>query len=262
MAELRNFAKERLQQGQLAVGLGIRQARTVEIGRVLATCGYHWAFLDMEHSALTLDTAAQLAVACQDAGVTPIVRVPGYEHYHATHMLDAGVMGVVFPHVDSAEQAERLVSQCKYPPQGHRSVAGGIAQLDFRAVPLAEATAIVNKETLIVVMVESPAGVRNAEAIAAVPGVDVVLIGTNDLCMELGIPGQLGHAEIKAAYRAVIEACRKHGKHPGLGGVYDETLTREYIRMGMRFIIAGSDLSMLMQAAAYRARFLAGLALE
>jgi 2-keto-3-deoxy-L-rhamnonate aldolase RhmA len=256
MIPLRNLARERLQAGQLAIGLNVRQARTAEIGRVLATCGYHWAFIDMEHSALTLDTAAQLAVACQDAGVTPIVRVPGYEHYHATHMLDAGAMGVIFPHVETAEQAGRLVRQCKYPPQGHRSVAGAMAQLNFRAIPLGEATAIVNQELLIVVMVESLAGIRNAGAIAAVPGVDVILIGTNDLCMEMGIPGQLGHADIKAAYRTVIEACRQHGKYPGLGGVYDEPLAREYIQMGARFVIAGSDLSLLMQAAAHRARFL------
>ena len=261
MSALRNLAKERLQQGKLSIGLGIRQARTAEIGRVLATCGFHWAFIDMEHSALTLDTAAQLSVACKDAGVTPIVRVPGYEHYHATHLLDAGAMGIVFPHVDSAELANKLVQQCKYPPEGHRSVAGTMAQLNYKAMPIAEATATVNREILLVMMVESPASVKNVDAIAAVPGVDVILVGTNDLCMEMGIPGKLDHPDVKAAYRKIIDACKKHGKHPGLGGVYDETLTREYIQMGMRFIIGGSDLSLLMQAATHRAKFLEGIAL-
>lgn len=261
MAELRNRAKEKLEKGELAIGLGIRNARTVDIGRVLATAGYDWAFLDMEHSALTLDQSAQLAIACQDAGVTPIVRVPGYEHYHATHMLDAGVMGVVFPHVDTAEQAKKLVDNCKYPPMGHRSVAGTMAQLNFRATPIAEATATVNRETLLVMMAESPTAIKNIDAIAAVPGVDVILVGTNDLCMEMGIPGQLDHADVKAAYKAILAACKKHGKYAGLGGVYDEKLTTEYIQMGFRFIIAASDLSLLMQAATARAKFLNGIKL-
>jgi 2-keto-3-deoxy-L-rhamnonate aldolase RhmA len=170
-------------------------------------------------------------------------------------------MGIVFPHVDSAEQASKLVQQCKYPPEGHRSVAGTMAQLNYKPTPIAEATATVNREILLVMMVESPAAVKNVDAIAAVPGVDVILVGTNDLCMEMGIPGKLDHPDVKAAYRKIIDACKKHGKHPGLGGVYDETLTREYIQMGMRFIIGGSDLSLLMQAAMNRAKFLEGIAI-
>jgi 2-keto-3-deoxy-L-rhamnonate aldolase RhmA len=256
MSALKNATKERLKKGELALGLNISRFRTVEAGRVAATCGYDWAFIDMEHTAMDLDIAAQLCIACQDAGVTPIVRVAGYEHYHATKLLDAGAMGIIFPHVDTAELVEKLVKQCKYPPRGHRSVAGAMAQLNFQAMPLAESTKIVNDETMIVVMVESPLGVKNVDAIAAVPGLDSVLIGTNDLCMELGIPGQLGHADIKDAYRKVIAACRKHGKYGGLGGVYDDVLAKEYIEMGMRFIIAGSDLSLMMQGAGNRAKFL------
>jgi 2-keto-3-deoxy-L-rhamnonate aldolase RhmA len=97
MATIENKVKERLAAGQLALGLGLRQARTVDIGRILAACGYDWAFIDMEHNTMGIDTAAQIAVACHDAGVTPIVRVPGYEHYLATRLLDAGAMGIVFP---------------------------------------------------------------------------------------------------------------------------------------------------------------------
>jgi 2-keto-3-deoxy-L-rhamnonate aldolase RhmA len=256
MPTLRNVAKERLKKGELALGLNISRFRTVEAGRVAATCGYDWAFIDMEHTAMDLDTAAQLSIACQDAGITPIARVAGYEHWHATKLLDAGCMGIIFPHVDTPELTERLVKQCKYPPRGHRSVAGAMAQMNFQAMPLGESTKIVNDETMIVVMVESPLGVKNVDAIAAVPGLDSILIGTNDLCMELGIPGQLGHPDIKAAYRKVIAACRKNGIYGGLGGVYDDVLAKEYIEMGMRFIIAGSDLSLMMQGAGNRAKFL------
>src|SRR5262245_63177774 len=140
MPPIVNNVRERLAAGQLALGLGLRQTRTVDMGRVLATCGFDFAFIDMEHSTLGIDTAAQMAVACHDAGVTPLVRVPGYEHYLATRLLDAGAMGIVFPHVDTAEQATRLVDNCKYPPMGHRSLGGPMAQLSFRAVPRGEAT--------------------------------------------------------------------------------------------------------------------------
>ena len=245
MATLHNRAKDKLDQGELCIGLGLRMVRTVEIGRVLDTCGYDFAFIDMEHNSMGIDTAVQIGVACQDAGVTPLVRVPGYEHYLATRVLDAGAMGIIFPHVDSAEQARKLVSYCKYPPVGHRSAAGNMAQLNFQAVPAKEATDAVNNNTLLVFMLESPQAIANADAIAAVPGVDVLLIGTNDLCMEMGIPRQFDDPKVEAAMKTTIAACRKHGKHPGLGGIYDETISRRYIEMGMRFILASGDLPLL-----------------
>jgi 2-keto-3-deoxy-L-rhamnonate aldolase RhmA len=262
MAMLHNRAKERLEKGDLCLGLGIRLARTADIGRILGTCGYDFAFIDMEHNAMHIDTAVQMAVACQDAGVTPLIRVPGYEHHHATRALDAGAMGIVFPHVDTAQQAATLVAHCKYPPMGHRSAAGNMAQLNYAPVPQAEACDTVNRNTLIVIMLESPGAIANAEAIAAVPGVDVVLIGTNDLCMEMGIPGRFSDPRVEEAYAKVIAACRKHGKHPGMGGIYDEAMTRKYIGMGMRFILSGGDLPLFMSAATARAKFLRGLPLE
>src|SRR2546428_25223 len=118
MAHIPNKARERLAAGQLALGMALRQARTVEIGRVLAACGFDFAFVDMEHNTMSIDTAAQIAVACHDAGVTPLVRVPGYEHHLATRLLDAGAMGIVFPHVDTPEHAKQLLSNCKYPGMG------------------------------------------------------------------------------------------------------------------------------------------------
>src|SRR5215510_1368059 len=206
MTTISNPARDRLAAGQLCLGMGLRQARTVDIGRILAACGFDFAFLDMEHNTMGVDTAAQIAVACHDAGVTPIVRVPGYEHYLATRLLDAGALGIVFPHVDSAEQARQLVDNCKYPPMGHRSLGGPMAQLGFRAYPRAESTEIVNRETIMVMMLETPKAIDNAGAIAAVPGVDVLLIGTNDLTLEMGIAGKYEDARVVDAYQKVIAA--------------------------------------------------------
>ncbi|HKI99192.1 MAG TPA: aldolase/citrate lyase family protein [bacterium] len=262
MATLQNRAKEKLEKGELCIGLGLRMARTVEIGRVLNTCGYDYAFIDMEHNSMGIDTAVQIAVACQDAGVTPMVRVPGYEHYLATRVLDAGAMGIIFPHVDTPEQAARLVSFCKYPPVGHRSAAGAMAQLNYQAVPAKEATELVNNNTLLVFMLESPQAIANADAIAAVPGVDVLLIGSNDLCMEMGIPTQFDHPKLTEAVETTIAACHKHGKHPGLGGVYDEVIAKRFIESGMRFILASGDMPLFMNAAKARAEFLNGIKLK
>ena len=262
MATLQNRAKEKLEKGELCIGLGLRMARTVEIGRVLHTCGYDYAFIDMEHNSMGIDTAVQIAVACQDAGVTPMVRVPGYEHYLATRVLDAGAMGIIFPHVDTPEQAARLVSFCKYPPVGHRSAAGAMAQLNYQAVPTKEATELVNNNTLLVFMLESPQAIANADAIAAVPGVDVLLIGSNDLCMEMGIPTQFDHPKLTEAVETTIAACHKHGKHPGLGGVYDEVIAKRFIESGMRFILASGDMPLFMNAAKARAQFLNGIKLK
>ena len=259
MPTIQNTVRERLAAGQLALGMGLRQARTVDIGRVLGACGFDFAFIDMEHNTMTIDTAAQIAVACHDAGVTPLVRVPGYEHYLATRLLDAGAMGIVFPHVDTAEHARQLVDNCKYPPMGHRSLGGPMAQLGFRAYPRTESTAVVNKETLLVMMLETPEAIVNADAIAAVPGVDVLLIGTNDLTLEMGIAGRYDDPRVVQAYDTVIAACARHGKYPGMGGIYDHPTMEKYIRKGARFVLGGSDIAFLMAGGQSRVDFLRGI---
>ena len=262
MTEVHNVAKTRLENGELAVGIGLRQARTVDIAKAMKTCGFDWLFIDMEHNTMSVDMAAQISVAAQDAGVTPIVRVPGFQHFHATRVLDGGAQGIVVPHVDTPETAAQMVSNCRYPPVGHRSVTGTLPQIDFEARPLAETTASLNAATLLVLMIETPAAVENVEAIAATPGVDVLLVGTNDLCMEMGIPGQVGDPKVVSAMERVIAACQANGVHPGLGGVYSPDLMQRYIEMGMRFILSGNDLSFLMAAARDRADFLRGISLS
>jgi 2-keto-3-deoxy-L-rhamnonate aldolase RhmA len=137
-----------------------------------------------------------------------------------------------------------------------------MAQLNYRSVPLAEASELVNRNTLIVIMLETPRAIDNADAIAAVPGVDVLLIGSNDLCMEMGIPGRFDDPRLTQAMATVLAACKKHGKHPGFGGVYDEVISPRFIGMGMRFVLAGGDLPMMMAGATARAKFLRALPLK
>ena len=249
---MKNIAKEKILNDKLCLGVGLRQSRTVDIGKIMATSGYDWLFIDMEHNSMDIDIASQISVAAQDAGITPIVRVPDFAHHHATRVLDCGAMGVVFPHVENAEIAKTLVSYCLYPPKGHRSMTGVLPQLNFKQQPISDVANIINRSMLIVIMLESPEAIDNANKIAAIDGVDVVLVGTNDLCMEMGIPGDYSNPKVKDAYSKVIEACKKYGKTPGMGGVYNEELMSEYIKMGMKFILSGSDLSFMMQSATQR----------
>jgi 2-keto-3-deoxy-L-rhamnonate aldolase RhmA len=244
-----NHTKQQLESGKLAIGMGLRALRTSDAGMIAKTCGFDWLFIDMEHSALDVDTASQIAIAALAVGITPIVRVPGKEHHHASRLLDSGAQGIVVPHVDTVEEAQRVVAHCRYPPVGHRSVVGALPQFG---------TIVANAETLVIVMLETPLAIRNADAIAAVPGIDVVLIGTNDLCAELGIPGQFVDPRVEEAYRTVVAACKKYNKHPGMGGVYDPPLLEKYIGYGMRFILGGGDLSFLMAGGKARTEFLRG----
>jgi len=258
VVEIRNTVREKLAAGELALGVGLRGARTVEIARAMKTAGFDWMFIDCEHSSMDLDTAAQIAAASLAVGITPVVRVPGYEHHHATRMLDNGAQGIVVPHVDDAAMAKRVADYCRFPPIGHRSMGGGLQQLGFVPMPVGEAARVVNEETLVVVMIESPQGVANAEAIAATPGIDALLIGTNDLCMEMGIPGKFDDPKVTDAYAKVIAACKKHGKYAGMGGLYSADYFERYIGMGVQLVLSGSDFSMLMKAASAQASLVRG----
>jgi len=165
------------------------------------------------------------------------------------HSPKRGALGIVIPHVDTAEEAKEIADRLRYPPRGHRSVGGGQAQFDYAPMKMADMTRRANDNTLITVMIETPKAVRNAEAIAAVPGIDALLVGSSDLSVELGIPGENGHPKIQEAVDKVVAACKKHRKFPGMGGAYSEELLQLYIGKGMKMLLAGNDLPMLVNAA-------------
>lgn len=258
---IKNTVRNRLQAGQLAVGMGLSRLRMVDTASIVKASGFDWLFIDMEHSSIDLDQAAQMCMAALPTGITPLVRVPSKLPHHMTKILDGGAMGVVIPHVDTPEQAREIVSACKYPPIGHRSLYGVLPQLEYASMPTEQALTTLNDLTFIVLMLESPQAIANADAIAAIDGVDALLIGTSDLTAESGVPGQIDHPIIKEAYAKTIAACHQHGKFPGMGGVYNNELLEEYIGMGMRLILAGSDVSFMMAAARGRTEFLNGLTL-
>ena len=188
-----NLARQKMAQQQLVLCMGLRQARTPDIGSMVAACGFDAIYVDMEHSPIGHDQTAIICIAALGQGVTPLVRVPGHNPHDISRVLDAGAQGVILPHVNSAQQATAIVQAAKFPPSGHRSVMGANPALGYRGFPLADNNRILNQDTLVIVMLETPQGIAHADEIAAVEGVDMLLIGTNDLCTELGIPGQIRH---------------------------------------------------------------------
>ena len=150
MSTVLNHTLRQLRAGKLAIGLGVRNARTVDIAQIAKTSGFDWLFIDGEHSSMDLDMAAQIACASLAVGVTPLVRVAGFEHWHASRILDNGAQGIVFPHVDNAQEAKRVADACRFPPVGKRSMGGGLQQTGFASMPIGETARVVNEETLVV----------------------------------------------------------------------------------------------------------------
>ena len=150
----------------------------------------------------------------------------------ATRALDNGALGIVVPHVDTAAEARECVEKLKYPPIGHRSVGGWGPHYQLGKLSTGDAVNALNAANLTVVMLETPTAIANAAEIAAVPGVDVLLIGSNDLCAEMGIPGDFGNDRLAEAYATMIAACEKSNKFPGMASIYKEAIMPRYIGMG------------------------------
>lgn len=242
----------RMRAGGIAWGVGLRQARTVDTGRAMKTAGCDWLFIDTEHNSMHVDVASQICVAGQDAGVTPVVRVPGGDYALANRMLDNGAMAIVMPHVDDAAQASAFARACRYPPLGKRSIAAGLPQVNFAAMPLPEAIAQIEPSILLFPMVETIAGARNVRAIAATPGLDGILLGMSDLSIELGVPGEVTHPSVRAVVDDTVAACKAAGKWVGMGGVGDPAVLRDYANLGLNFVLIGADLGLLMGAVSAR----------
>jgi 4-hydroxy-2-oxoheptanedioate aldolase len=250
---LRNHVKEKLSRGEVVASMTVRLVRGIEIARIAKTTGFDSLYVDMEHSSFSLETTSQICMAALAADVTPFVRVPGVADVQ--RILDAGALGIIAPHVQSAADARAYVRAAKYPPLGERSNAGPLPHLQYRSFPAAEAYAAIDAATMVIVQFESGEAIEKADEIVAVDGVDMVLIGTNDLLADWGLPGQYDHPRVREAYAQTIAACRRHGKHAAVGGFATRPdLAAEYVRMGARYVSTGTDLSFLLAACMAKAK--------
>jgi 2-keto-3-deoxy-L-rhamnonate aldolase RhmA len=249
-----NNVRRRIEAGEVAVSMIVRLVQSVEVASIAKACGFDSLYIDLEHSSFSLSMTSQICMASLNAGVAPFVRVPSHEPEYVSRVLDGGALGIIAPHVRDAKDAARIVKHAKFPPFGGRSVSIGLPQLKFRNWPLAEARDVMNRETTVVAMIETPDAVARASEIAAVEGVDILMIGTNDLCAEMGIDGQFEHQKIADAYASVIEACRRHGKTAGIGGLASKPkLIAKFVAQGARYVSSGADLSFILSAGKARA---------
>lgn len=250
---LSNAVRFRLDRNELALSMTVRLVRGVEIAALAKTAGVDSIYIDLEHCAFSLDTTSQICMACLAVGVAPFVRVPGIDPALIARILDGGALGIIVPHVESAAEAAAVVQAAKYPGLGKRSFSSALPHLRFGAVPAPVAMAAINAATTIVAMIESARGVDRAEEIAGVEGIDILHVGANDLSNDLGVPGHTDHALVRDAYGAIWEACRRHGKHLGIGGLAAKPeFAGDLVRMGARYMTTGSDLGFLLGAATNR----------
>ena len=178
---LRNNVKEKLARDEVVASMTVRLTRSVEIARIAKTAGFDSLYVDLEHSSMSIDTCGQICVAAMEAGIAPFVRVPANTPDYIARVLENGALGIIAPHVRSAAEAKAVVQAAKFAPLGERSNASGLPHLHFRSFPAAEAYAALNDATMVIVQFESAAALERADEIVAVEGIDLILIGLNDM---------------------------------------------------------------------------------
>jgi 2-keto-3-deoxy-L-rhamnonate aldolase RhmA len=244
-----NRAKHKLAAGELVLAMAVNQMRTPNVAMIAAACGFDAIYIDLEHNPTSLETAAAICVAALGVGITPIARVTSHDPHDATRILDCGALGVMVPHVQNGKEASAIVEACRYAPLGHRSAAGSLPSIGYAAMPQPEINRRLNQETLLIAMIETPEAVANADAIAAVEGIDTVHIGSTDLSTEMGIAGDYKHERMRAAFETVANAAKQHGKSMGVGGVREDLDFQSWLlKLGVRYLTGGSDTGYILSA--------------
>lgn len=239
-----NPVRKALRAGEPVVGATITVA-SPDVASRAASLGFDFLWIEMEHSPITMETARNMILATRGLPGVPFIRVPFNELWLAKRALDCGALGVIFPFTSTPELARQAVASCKYPPAGRRGAGPGLATLRW---PAPEGYAnFADRNAMVVVIVEEKQAVENVEEIAAVPGVDVLFIGVNDLSFSYGHRGNQDVPEVQAAIRRVVEACKKNNVPVGRpGGADNIPALRE---QGFSFFQATSELGMMVAGA-------------
>ncbi|TXC06147.1 hypothetical protein FocTR4_00009535 [Fusarium oxysporum f. sp. cubense] len=252
--------REKLLRDEVAYTMSIKLVKSIEIAGMAKTAGYDGILVDMEHSSFDLETTNQLCVAALYAGISPIVRAPSKDPFFVSRILDGGALGIIVPHIRSVQDAQDVVNAAKFQPVGHRSSTNGLPHHQFRSIPAKVSSPVTNAATMVIPMIETLEALELVDEIAALPGVDSLLIGTNDLTAEMGIPGDYENPRVTEAYERTIAACKKHGKWLGVGGLHARLdLVEKFCKMGARWVMAATDGPLLLGAATKRGTEMAAL---
>lgn len=244
---------ERLRCGAACHSLGIRSARNLDFVRMAASAGYDLIWVDLEHSTIALDSAAQMCALAGDLGLGAWVRIPEGDFGVIGRILDGGASGLIIPHIVTANDAREAASYCRYPPAGGRSHNALTSTFGFRRIPGAERVALANGHVTLQVLLETPEAVANADAIAAVDGVDVIGLGLNDLSAGMGLLGEVQHPAVTDLCRQAIAAAHRHGKIAVIGGVAGPEHYASLVAMGAApFVFTAIDTDLFVEALSLR----------
>ena len=234
-----NLLKEALLEKRVTLGSWIQLGHP-GIAEILANVGFEWIVVDCEHTDIDVAEFTSIARAMHGRGAVPLVRVRENDTLTIRQMLDVGAEGVIVPLVNNAEEARNAVKAVKYPPEGIRGFAFSRAN-DYGA-QFSEYVSNANKNTVVLVMIESKEAVKNIDSILAVDGIDGVFMGPYDLSGSYGVVGETSHPLLLSAYRSVVKAAEKAGKTAGIHVVIPkkETIIRA-INDGFEFIALGMD---------------------
>jgi len=255
-----NKVKQALDQGRVVLGTMISEMRSPAVVLITAGAGFDFMFIDMEHGAYTIETVADMIKVARLAGIVPLVRVPDPHYFLLSRPLDAGAMGLMVPRVEDIATVEHIVRSVKFPPWGSRGVSTFKGHSDYTHVDTWEFTRFQNEETLVILQIERRRAIEQIEKIAAVPGVDVCLIGPNDLTLSLGAESRRDPAVVKAIER-VIAACDAAGIASGIH-IGDTEELGMWMRKGMRMITCSNDAAFLSSGASQAVQALRRLAAE
>ncbi len=231
------------------LGHFIVEFATPGIGHILKSAGCDFALFDLEHSGFSFETVKSAIRYFEAADVAAIVRVPSREYHHIARACDMGAEGIMVPMVGSAKEAKAIVECMKYFPEGKRGVALQVAHDRYRTGPVPEKLAAANERTALFCQIETREGADNADAIAAVDGVDCLWVGHFDLSVSLGVPGQFDSPAFLTAIDKTIAAAKKHGKSLGrLVPTADQGI--ELYKQGFDFCCYSGDVWVLHNALA------------
>ena len=243
-----NLVKEKLSKGQSVIGTMLSEIYTPNIVRILAAAKYEYLFVDCEHGYYDFTELANIAAIGRGFGINIIVRVPSVQREFITKVLDIGVDGLLLPQIDTPELAEKAVQLAKYTPEGHRGISTTRAHTGYNVSSVAEYVKEANKNLILMAQIESQEAVANAEAIAAVHGIDGIIVGPNDMAADYGHPGDTFSESMQDHIKKVIAACNKAGKPCG---IVDSNLQRLkfWQEEGMKIFCIGSEIHMILSAA-------------
>ncbi len=216
------------------------------VAEAMGCAGFDWLLVDAEHSPLdSMDIATMLA-AIGAPGAAAVVRVPCNDATLVKRVMDAGAQSLMFPMVQTVEDAKRAVAATRYPPQGRRGVAAMHRASRFGTVP--EYLMRAGGETCVVVQIETPEAMQNLEVIAAVDGVDCIFVGPGDLAASMGLIGEIGHPQVQAHLKQAAQTCARLGKPCGIV-MGQADAVNQCIEYGYSYVAVASDLGMLMARA-------------